>query len=169
MKKTAAKGEVIEGTGAVRRSWRWSPYNRLTACCARDAFLFAATEEGDVVVWDLRRRGPRASADDAWRGNLTEIVQNGVKVAITGIYAPHAMAFLTCALDGSVVYWTRQAEDEAWEGILANPQSPNGENIDNEAEVVRRGCASGCVAMAGDGNLAAVVRELGELEVYWCP
>ncbi|CCW63791.1 unnamed protein product [Phytomonas sp. EM1] len=155
----------------------WSPHNRLTACCARDAVLLAGTEEGDVVGWDLRRREPRATAADAWRANLTEVVPNGVRVAITGVYAPHAMAFLTCALDGSVVYWSRKTEGEAWEGRVLSPtpgvHAPaRGRDGHNEVAVGNRDFApsgSGCVAMAGDGNLAAVVRELGELEVYWCP
>lgn len=182
--RRAARGSGgrVTGNAFLARAWRWSPHERLTACAVKDALLFAATEEGAVLVWDLRQPTTTTAAlaaVDQHRGP-PPLRSAAVKTAITGLYAPYATGFITCDASGGVRDWRERVggghEAEAEEGALrdvagaaaaaaiASTQFP----YVARAPVEAAAGAEPCVALDGHDNFAAAVGEAGRLSIYFC-
>lgn len=168
---------VFTSNEAVRRTWRWTPHDRITACCVKDHLLYAGTEEGVVLIWDTRQSSPDGEAPAPSRSAPTG-------VPITGIYAPYATDFVTCSLNGAVLAWRQGEQDGTGNQSMPDafhfpeaaaaaavaggfPYSPSEpvSAVPSSAGIVG---AEGCVGVAGDSNLLAVIGESGRLQLFWC-
>ncbi|KPA78171.1 hypothetical protein ABB37_06343 [Leptomonas pyrrhocoris] len=155
---------IVTTNALLTRAWRLSPHDRLTSCDTKDALLYAGTEAGDVVAWDLRT--PTSSA-----ANAQPLTSRSIGVPITGLYAPYATGFITCDASGGVRDWVERgdmAEEDMHEGTndgaAASSQFPYCSRVPVESP----NGLEGCVAMEGHDNFAAVVTEGGRLSLYFC-
>lgn len=164
---TTSTSPTSSSNAVVRRTWRWSPHDQLTSCCLVDHLLVAGTEDGNLVLWDSR-------ADDADTPAARTHCPTGSDSAITGLHAPNAACIVSCALNGDVWGWQVPTD-----GPLPAVGAPSFPYVRTAPVVVRphhsteERCAvvnskGGCLGMSGDGNLVAVIREYGGLEVYVC-
>lgn len=176
---------------AIQRAWRWSPHDRLTACHAKDALLYAATESGVVLVYDMRLKPSQETADAPAAAAPKRSAAS--HVALTGLYAPHASGFVTCDAVGTVQWWTDDlgnpsgdaaaaAEEDgalwdvpliAAQAAVASARFPYHPNPAVGSPAAEGGGTEfaggeGCVALHGNDNFVAVVGEYGHLTIYLC-
>ncbi|TPP49290.1 hypothetical protein CGC21_33990 [Leishmania donovani] len=159
LRSACAYRSTVTGNAFLSRAWRWLAHEQLTACAVKDALLYAGTEGGAVLVWDLRRPTSTAAAAGPC-GGPPPLCSAELKTPITGLYAPYATGFITCDASGGVRDWRERGEmdmgdnqnEEAEEGALRD--MPTGDE--------------GCVALDGHDNFAAVVSECGRLCLYFC-
>ncbi|KAL7700992.1 hypothetical protein NQL31_007077 [Lotmaria passim] len=153
---------VVTTDAFIGRVWRVSPQERLTCCDAKDAFLYAGTEKGSVVVWDTRQNAAQADMSLPQHSST-------VKTVITGMYAPYATGFVTCDASGGVRNWRERSElaeeDEAAErgtasrnaitaAAVSNSQK-NNTNANDEEEQREHGVLRDVAGLAGAAAVAA--------------
>lgn len=161
---------TVRTNAFLTRAWRLSPHAKLTACAVKDAMLYAATEEGCVVVWDLRQPTSFAAAAAVAEKSAASQprVSPSTKSPITGLYAPYATGFITCDAGGAVRDWRERAdmaeEDEdaaAAQGTLhpqhhhRNTSSSGDARAMNEEAVVEHGVLRDVAELAANAATAA--------------
>ncbi|GET88287.1 hypothetical protein, conserved [Leishmania tarentolae] len=183
LRNACAHRRTVTGNTFLSRAWRWSAHEQLTACAVKDALLYAGTEGGAVLVWDLRR--PTATAVTAGPcGGPSPLCSTALKTPITGLHAPYATGFITCDASGGVRDWRERGEmgtgdnqnEEAEEGALRDVAGMAGSAAaaatqfpyHSRAPVEAPTGEEGCVALDGHDNFAAVVSECGRLCLYFC-
>ncbi|KAG5479376.1 hypothetical protein LSCM1_04636 [Leishmania martiniquensis] len=181
LRHACAYGSTVTGNAFLSRTWRWSAHEQLTACSVKDALLYAGTEGGAVLVWDLRK--PTSTATVAGScGGSPPLCSFALKAPITGLYAPYATGFITCDASGGVRDWRERGEagvgeslnEEAEEGALrdvagmaaaaATTQFPYRLRPPLEMPTGEEGY----VSLDGHDNFAAMVGESGRLCLYFC-
>ncbi|KAK7200187.1 hypothetical protein NESM_000069600 [Novymonas esmeraldas] len=180
VRSACAHGGAVTGNTFLSRAWRWSAHEQLTACAVKDALLYAATESGAVLVWDLRR--PTTAAGLSCGGPPPQRSAE-LRAPITGLHAPYATGFITCDACGGVRDWRERGEAEEEEeaeaaasrvlhdvggaaaaAAVAAGAFPYRSRAPVEAPTGEEGCA----AMHGHDNFVAVVGECGRLCLYFC-
>ncbi|KPI89559.1 hypothetical protein ABL78_1327 [Leptomonas seymouri] len=111
-KACAHDPHTVTTNAFVTRAWRLSPHVRLTSCAVKDTLLYAGTEAGNVVVWDLRRPTSSAARGSECGAATSAQPQTSmsIKAPITGLYAPYATGFVTCDASGGVRDWRERSE-----------------------------------------------------------
>ncbi|CBH15196.1 hypothetical protein, conserved [Trypanosoma brucei gambiense DAL972] len=140
---------------SVVRAWKWTPRDPLTAFAVKDNSIVAGTEDGVLVLWDLRFAAVHEKGSKA----VDHSVSCGAP--ITGLHMPHSSSVLSCQADGAVLTWER-----------CSTSSIN--NINEACFVPRRIPAlpptfvgtPGCVGMAAEDNIAVVADESGVLSIF---
>jgi WD40 repeat protein len=102
----------------LTRAWRLSPHARLTACATKDALLYAGTEDGTVVLWDLRKPTTSAAATaldkEGGLGGVAALPPcstcQASRAPVTGLYAPYATGFISCDASGVVRDWRERSD-----------------------------------------------------------
>ncbi|CAJ1023985.1 hypothetical protein, conserved [Leishmania lindenbergi] len=183
LRSACAYGSTVTGNTFLSRAWRWSVREQLTACAVKDALLYAGTEGGAVLVWDLRRPTSTATAAGPC-GGPPPLCSAALKTPITGLYAPYATGFITCDASGGVRDWRGRGEagmyenqnEEVEEGALRDVAGMAASSAAASTQFPYRSRApvevptgeEGCVALDGHDNFAAVVSECGRLCFYFC-
>ncbi|KAG5506056.1 hypothetical protein GH5_05738 [Leishmania sp. Ghana 2012 LV757] len=183
LRHACAYGSTVTGNAFLSRAWRWSAHEQLTACAVKDALLYAGTEGGAVLVWDLRKPTSTATAAGSC-GGPPPLCSVALKTPITGLYAPYATGFITCDASGGVRDWRER--DEAGVGENQNEEAEEGALRDVAGMAASAAAAAtqfpyrsrapvevptgeeGCVALDGHDNFAAMVGECGRLCLYFC-
>ncbi|AYU78519.1 hypothetical protein, conserved [Leishmania donovani] len=183
LRSACAYRSTVTGNAFLSRAWRWLAHEQLTACAVKDALLYAGTEGGAVLVWDLRRPTSTAAAAGPC-GGPPPLCSAELKTPITGLYAPYATGFITCDASGGVRDWRERGEmdmgdnqnEEAEEGALRDVAGMAASAAAAATQFPYRSRApvemptgdEGCVALDGHDNFAAVVSECGRLCLYFC-
>ncbi|KAG5505690.1 hypothetical protein JKF63_05025 [Porcisia hertigi] len=183
LRSACAYGRTVTGNAFLSRVWRWSAREQLTACAVKDALLYAGTEKGAVLVWDLRKPTSTAAAAGSC-GGPPPLCSVALKTPITGLYAPYATGFITCDASGGVRDWRERAEAGVGENQEEEPEEGALRDVAGMAASAAAAATQfpyclrapvepptgeeGCVALDGHGNFAAVVGEFGRLSLYFC-
>ncbi|RNF21079.1 uncharacterized protein Tco025E_03532 [Trypanosoma conorhini] len=141
----------MKQSDSVVRAWKWTPHDPLLAFAVKDNSVVAGTEEGVLVVWDLRLAAVRGKSS----GAVDHSPPCGAPV--TGLHMPHSMGLLSCHADGSVLTWDRSS---ATDGVFRFSPSPT-----DALPPVFLG-TPGCVTLAAEEHLAVVADESGTLSIF---
>ncbi|KEG08800.1 hypothetical protein DQ04_06431040 [Trypanosoma grayi] len=136
---------------SVVRAWKWTPHDPLTSFAVKDNSIVAGTEDGVLVVWDLRLSAVREKSSHA----VDHSTPCGAPV--TGLHMPHSTNIVSCHADGAVLAWERRS---AAGGAFRFAPRPA-----DALPPVFVG-TPGCVALAGEEHLAVVADESGTLSVF---
>ncbi|KAH8614505.1 hypothetical protein ERJ75_000681700 [Trypanosoma vivax] len=147
---------------SVVRAWKWTPRDPLTALAVKDNAIVAGTEEGVVVLWDLRLAAPRDRSAPA----VDHSAPHGAPT--TGLHMPHSTNLLSCHADGSILVWERERQAGANIGEFSG--TSNGDFCFRPRHVaalppVYVG-SPGCVALAAEEHLSVIADESGTVSIF---
>ncbi|EAN97568.1 hypothetical protein, conserved [Trypanosoma cruzi] len=142
----------MKQSDSIVRAWKWTPHDPLITFAVRDNAVVAGTEEGVLVVWDLRLLAVREKSS----GAVDHSPPCGAPV--TGLHMPHSMGILSCHADGSVLTWDKRSTTD---GVFRFAPRPT-----DALPPVFLG-TPGCVTLAAEEHLAVVADDSGTLSVFY--